>query len=57
MNEDNIVYMLVYSSPELKPEFVKVMGIFKTKKDALKRRQHIYDHHKVETHIQRYIVF
>ena len=51
------VYVLVYRSPDLKPEFVKILGVFQTKEDALARRQELFDLEGINSQVESYILF
>ena len=50
------VYVVVRNNPDIKDYFVEIKGIFKSKEEAEKHQEFIYERYKLITSVVKYLV-
>lgn len=51
-----MVYVVVYNSPDVHQDFVRIHGIFSSREEAQKRREELFDHNGVECDIRSFFI-
>lgn len=51
-----MVYLVVYNSPDVHEDFVRIHGAFSSREQAQKHREELFNRHKLECDIRSHFV-